>query len=125
MNILELLSKLVVCNHGYKFLENRQVLNQMFTNEDPLFQSTCGIGALKLFGALAHWKPREILYKYNNMTNKMFLNLDDTDLTLIGITLDTIAFIGESNTGKLALDSFGKANCKKNICVDSISFHLI
>lgn len=44
MNILTLLSDLITCKHGHKFLENRHVLNNIFNNSDPLFASTCGIG---------------------------------------------------------------------------------
>lgn len=44
MNVLELLSNLVTCNHGYKFLENNNILNGIFYNTDPLFESSCIIG---------------------------------------------------------------------------------
>lgn len=63
---------------------------------------------MKLFGHLAHWEPTETLQKYAPMTNKMFENLNETDLTVVGVALDTISFIGETNAGKLALESLGK-----------------
>lgn len=53
MNILELLSNLVTCNHGYKFLQSRNVLTGVFSNADPLFESTCIIGTKNCFKKLS------------------------------------------------------------------------
>lgn len=44
MNMLELISNLVTSIHGYKFLQNRNILDSIFCNTDPLFESTIGIG---------------------------------------------------------------------------------
>lgn len=63
---------------------------------------------MRLFGHLAHWKPAEMLTKYSTMTNKLFLKLNEPDLTTVGVALDTIAYIGESNEGKIALEALGK-----------------
>lgn len=62
---------------------------------------------MKLFGHLAHSEPMQSLEKYKYMTNNIFENLNEADLTIVGVALDTIAFIGENNAGKLALESLG------------------
>lgn len=41
MNIMELLSRLAVTNHGYKYLETKGVLMKIFKNSDPFFYQMC------------------------------------------------------------------------------------
>lgn len=127
MNIIELLSQLVITKHGYIFLETQGIIKKIFShfeNEDPLFSAICepgkinsfafyykikmaNLGIIKFFGNMAYWKPTEMISKYPLALDKVFCNIQLDDLTLVGISLDTLGHIGEKNEGKYSLESTG------------------
>ncbi|KAL1488433.1 hypothetical protein ABEB36_014906 [Hypothenemus hampei] len=110
MNVIEILSQLGQSEHGFVFLDETDVLNKIFNiiGEDELTAQLCQPGILKFFGHVAHRNPRELLAKYPIMFDHLFSNIEQSDLTLIAVSLDTIGFIGQTSQGKLALDSTGK-----------------
>ncbi|XP_066248492.1 26S proteasome non-ATPase regulatory subunit 5 [Euwallacea similis] len=109
MNIIEILSQFVKSEHGYMFLDQIGVLNKIFSwiNEDELTMQLCQPGILKFFGHVGHLKPRELLAKHPIVFDHLFSNIESSDLTLIGVSLDVIGYIGQTCQGKIALDSTG------------------
>lgn len=73
------------------------------------------LGSIKLFGHLAHWKPAEMINKYSSMLKKIFGKICESDLTAFSVAFDTLSYIGETNEGKLILDSIGNS-FKSNVC---------
>lgn len=57
---------------------------------------------------MAHFRPIEVLSKYPKLFDRLFMNLESSDLTIVSVTLETLGHIGEPNEGKIALDSTGK-----------------
>lgn len=43
--------------------------------------------------------------RHANMADKLFEKIHDSDMIAFGVAFDTIAYIGETNEGKLVLDS--------------------
>lgn len=60
---------------------------------------------------MAQWKPREMLSTYPKMFDRLFSNIEKADLTIVSVSLDALGVIGQSNQGKLALNSTGKESC--------------
>jgi hypothetical protein len=86
---------------------------------------------MKFFGALAHFQP-DVLAKYPNFTNTMFNLIDDPDISLKMIAIETLSFIAIGRDGKLALNQQGpellipffnshliKFSIQYNICLGS------
>ncbi|XP_050513208.1 26S proteasome non-ATPase regulatory subunit 5 [Diabrotica virgifera virgifera] len=111
MNIVELLTQLGLNIHGYNYLEQNGVLSKLFAliedDEDQITVKFCEPGILKFFGNMAHWKPTELLLKYPKIFDRLFANIESSDLTIVGITLDTLGIIGVTTEGKCALKSTG------------------
>ncbi|XP_063906784.1 26S proteasome non-ATPase regulatory subunit 5 [Zophobas morio] len=110
LNVVELLSQLGLTKHGYGYLELNDTLKKlalMLDGDDLITVQLCEPGILKFFGNMAHWKPMELLSKYPNLYQRMFTNLDSTDFTIVGVSVETLGHIGLSNDGKVALDSTG------------------
>ncbi|KAI4458415.1 26s proteasome non-atpase regulatory subunit 5-related [Holotrichia oblita] len=108
MNIIELLSQLVTCEQGYQYLERNGVMAKFckqLGNEDALFIQLCEPGVLKFFGQLAYWKPNDIVTKYVLILNRICSNIDSDNFTLVGISIETVGHIAETNEGKIALNS--------------------
>ena len=61
---------------------------------------------MKFFGALAHFQPNMML-KYPNFTNTMFNLIDDSDVSLKMISIETLSFIASGPNGKSALNEQG------------------
>lgn len=57
---------------------------------------------------MAHWKPTEVFSKYGSVVQRIYSNVESDDLTNFGVSIDTVAHIGETSDGKLALESAGK-----------------
>ncbi|XP_018333905.1 26S proteasome non-ATPase regulatory subunit 5 [Agrilus planipennis] len=111
INVIEILSKLVVTEHGYKYLESQGVFQKLFQyfNEgsDQLSLQLCEPGILRFFGHMAYWKPTEVLSKYQVPLNRLFHNLESSDFPLVAVSFDILGHIGETNEGKVALDTAG------------------
>lgn len=48
-----------------------------------------------------------MLSKYPKVFDRIFSNLESTDITIVGVSLDTIGIIGLTNAGKITLHSTG------------------
>ncbi|XP_030752120.1 26S proteasome non-ATPase regulatory subunit 5-like [Sitophilus oryzae] len=109
INIIEILSYLGQCDHGYVFLDQNGTLNNIvgFMNEDDLTMQLCQPGILRFFGHVAHKKPLDFFKKYPVVIERLYSNLNIEDMTVLGVSLDTIGYIGQTNEGKLALQSTG------------------
>lgn len=59
---------------------------------------------------MAHSKPLEMFSKYPKIFNRLFTNLESTNLTIVSVSLDTIGIIALTNEGKIALHSTGMLN---------------
>lgn len=66
------------------------------------------LGIIKFFGHMAHWRPTEVFLKHGSVVQRIFSNIESDDLTNLGVSVDTVAHIAETNEGKLALESAGK-----------------
>lgn len=108
MNTLEIFTKLALCKHGYDFLEKNGLINKLLSLlDDDIALNLCEPGILRFFGNIAHWKPLEMLSKYPKVYDRLLSNLKSDNLTIVGISLDTLGHIGSTNEGKIALDSTG------------------
>ncbi|XP_057664519.1 26S proteasome non-ATPase regulatory subunit 5-like [Diorhabda carinulata] len=111
MNIVELLTQLGLSSHGYNYLDQNGILSKLFSliddSNDPLSVQFCEPGILRFFGNMAHWKPMELLSKYPKIFDRLFSNLESSDLIIVGISLETLGVIGRTNQGKCALQSTG------------------
>ncbi|KAB0802039.1 hypothetical protein PPYR_04225 [Photinus pyralis] len=108
MNIIQLLSQLVMTKHGYAYLEVHGITSKILSKlecEDSIPLLLCEPGVLKFFGAMAYRKPEQILVKYAHIIHRIFSIIEETNSTLIGVALDTLGYIGETNEGKFSLDS--------------------
>nr|CAH0105925.1 unnamed protein product [Daphnia galeata] len=110
LNALELITTLASCQHGRHYLERQGIIQKLAGNldeatADPL-ASLLVPGLMKFFGALAHFQP-DILAKYPNFTNTMFNLIDDPDISLRMIAIETLSFIAIGRDGKLALNQQG------------------
>jgi 26S proteasome non-ATPase regulatory subunit 5 len=107
---LELITTLASCPHGRDYLERQGIIQKLAGNldeatADPL-ASLLVPGLMKFFGALAHFQP-DVLAKYPNFTNTMFNLIDDPDISLKMIAIETLSFIAIGRDGKLALNQQG------------------
>ena len=110
LNALELVTTLGSCQHGRDFLDRRGTIQKLASNldgatADPL-ASLLVPGLMKFFGALAHFQPNMML-KYPNFTNTMFNLIDDSDVSLRMISIETLSFIASGPNGKSALNEQG------------------
>ena len=110
LNALELLTTLVSCQHGRDYLQERGTIAKLAcqldqATADPL-ASLLVPGLMKFFGALAHFQP-EIITKYPNFTNTMFNLVNDADVSLQMIAIETMSFIATAPEGKILLDQQG------------------
>lgn len=116
LNALELVTTLASCQHGRDYLERQGITQKLASNldqatADPL--ATLRVpGIMKFFGALAHFQPN-VLSKYPNFTATMFNLIDDSDISLKMISIETLSFIAIERDGKLALSQLGMLICIK------------
>ncbi|KAJ8973371.1 hypothetical protein NQ317_007184 [Molorchus minor] len=111
MNVVELLTQLGLSMFGFYYLSEKGILDNLFAivedEEDPVTVQLCEPGILKFFGHMAHWKPIELLSKYPKLFDRLFSNIESSDLIIVGVSLDTLGIIGLSSEGKIALNSTG------------------
>jgi 26S proteasome non-ATPase regulatory subunit 5 len=110
LNALELITTLSSCQHGRDYLERQGIIQKLAGNLDeatanPL-ASLLVPGLMKFFGALAHFQP-DVLARYPNFTNTMFNLIDDPDVSMRMITIETLSFIATERDGKFALNQQG------------------
>ncbi|KAL3288064.1 hypothetical protein HHI36_002515 [Cryptolaemus montrouzieri] len=110
MNIIEILSQLGLSEHGFEYLESKNIfvqLSQMLKSDDLLEVQLSEPGILKFFGNIGHWKPREIVEKYSFVLFRMFKNIEVSDFSIFGVSIDALGYIAVKPDGKYALDSLG------------------
>ncbi|CAG9822654.1 unnamed protein product [Phaedon cochleariae] len=111
MNIIEIIIDLGLSPHGFIFLEESGILKELFSvlddSENPITLELCQPGILKFFGNLAQWRPIEMMSKYPKVVDRIYSNVESSDLTVVKVSLDTIGIIGSSNEGKRALLASG------------------
>jgi 26S proteasome non-ATPase regulatory subunit 5 len=105
LNALELITTLASCQHGRDYLERQGIIQKLAGNldeatADPL-ASLLVPGLMKFFGALAHFQP-DVLARYPNFTNTMFNLIDDSDVSMRMIAIETTSFIATERDGKFA-----------------------
>jgi 26S proteasome non-ATPase regulatory subunit 5 len=110
LNALELITTLASCQHGRDYLERQGIIQKLAGNldeatADPL-ASLLVPGLMKFLGALAHFQP-DVLARYPNFTNTMFNLIDDSDVSLRMIAIETLSFIATERGGKFALNQQG------------------
>ncbi|KAK4883481.1 hypothetical protein RN001_006800 [Aquatica leii] len=110
MNIIELLGQLVVTEHGYQYLESKGTISKIlntYDSSDVASVQICEPGILRFFGHLAHWKPSEAITKHAKIVNRIYTAIQEVDSGVIGVCLDTLGYIGETNDGKFSLETTG------------------
>ncbi|KAF5302726.1 hypothetical protein FQR65_LT08468 [Abscondita terminalis] len=110
MNVIELLGQLVVTQHGYQYLESNGTISKIlnaYDNDDLTVIQLCEPGILKFFGHMAHWKPNDAITNNPKIINRIFTVIQELDLGSIGVALDTLGYIGQTNEGKYILESTG------------------
>jgi 26S proteasome non-ATPase regulatory subunit 5 len=110
LNAIELITTIASCQHGRDYLERQGIIQKLAGNldeatADPL-ASLLVPGLMKFFGALAHFQP-DVLAKYPNFTNTMFNLIDDSDVSVRMIAIETLSFIATGRNGKIALNMQG------------------
>ncbi|XP_050296589.1 26S proteasome non-ATPase regulatory subunit 5 [Anthonomus grandis grandis] len=109
MNIIEILCHLAEKEHGFFYLDQNGVLDKIFalTNDDDITSQLCKPGVIKFFGRVGIKKPRELVAKYPALLDYLYSNIESSDLTIVGVSLDAIGHIGSTPFGKIALSSTG------------------
>lgn len=110
LNALELLKTLVSVQHGRDYLQRQGTIQKLANSlnqatSDPL-ASLIVPGLMKFFGALAHFQPG-IMEEIANFTDSLFNLIDDPDLVLSVIAIETLSFISTGPGGKAALSRQG------------------
>jgi len=106
LNALELLTVLMSDKHGRGYLIQKRIIEKL---SDKLSQSVSDIlaslivpGLLKFLGTFAYHQP-EMLSEYSAFTNTLFNLIQDSDLSLQIVAIETISFISTEEQGKRAL----------------------
>lgn len=103
-----------------KIIFERQGITQKFASNldqvtmDPL-ASLRVPGIRKFFDALAHFQP-VVLSKYPNFTATMLTLLDDSDISLKMISIETPSFIAIERDGKLDVTHVPPAQVWRRTC---------
>ncbi|XP_045470633.1 26S proteasome non-ATPase regulatory subunit 5-like [Harmonia axyridis] len=108
MNVIEILSQLGRTEYGFEYLESNNVmldLCSILKSNNSVDLQLCEPGILKFFGNIGYCKPNKIVEKYSYILKRMFENLNSTDYILVGVSLDSIGYIGSTVNGKHALES--------------------
>lgn len=50
-------------------------------------------------------RPEEIIRTYSSVVDHIFSNLESEDLTVLGVSLDTVGIIASKDRGKFALET--------------------
>lgn len=74
------------------------------------------LGILRFFGNVARDRIKELLETQPKVFDRLFSNIESSDLTIVGVSLDTLGIIGLSNEGKCALYKTGKFYVSLNCC---------
>ncbi|XP_013402299.1 26S proteasome non-ATPase regulatory subunit 5 isoform X1 [Lingula anatina] len=111
LNCIEMLSQLAMCQHGLLYLDQQGVLGKLETmmgniESDPMMGLLLP-GLIKFFGSVAFLHPKEIMTKYKTFVNMVFSYLECQDVTLRGVAVQTLGFIGSTAEGKLTFDKMG------------------
>ncbi|XP_044745627.1 26S proteasome non-ATPase regulatory subunit 5 [Coccinella septempunctata] len=110
MNVIEILSQLGKTEYGFEYLESHDVISKLgsiLKSDDSIDLQLCQPGILKFFGNIGNCQPNRIIEQYSYVLKKMFENINSSDFSLVGVSLDTIGYIGSTTNGKCALDSMG------------------
>ena len=110
LNALELLRTLAACQHGRNYLESKGTFQKLAENlnqatADPL-ASLIVPGLMKFFGSAAHFQP-DLMARYPNFTHTMFNLIEDSDISLAIIAVETLSFIATGIGGKQELNQQG------------------
>ncbi|XP_022921274.2 26S proteasome non-ATPase regulatory subunit 5 [Onthophagus taurus] len=118
LNIIELLSTFAEMEHGCTYLENCKVLSKLCDSlqdtENVVYLQLCEPGILKFFGHIAHQNPDILIETYPFVLNHLFMNLNSNDNTTLGVTLNTLSYIVDTDESKLKIDRIG-VNLYKSI----------
>lgn len=110
LNALELLRNLAACRHGRDYLRRQGTIQKLANNlneaTSDALASLIVPGLLKFFGALAHFDPT-VVSEYSNFTDTLFNLIEDTDVSLSIIAIETLSFIATGCDGKLILNQQG------------------
>ena len=112
LNALELLRTLVTVQHGRDYLQRQGTIQKLANSlnestSDPL-ASLIVPGLLKFFGALAHFQP-DVVEHYANFIDTLFNLIEDPDVVLSVVAIETLSFISSGIGGKAALNRQGIA----------------
>ena len=110
LNALELLRTLAACQNGRNYLEKKGIFQKLADNlnqatADPL-ASLIVPGLMKFFGSAAHFQP-DLISRFPNFTDTMFNLIDDSDVSLGIIAVETLSFIATGVGGKQVLNQQG------------------
>ena len=87
-------------NFNYKYSKSLFV-------DDNLRMLIFVAGLIKFFGNVARVHPKEVCDKFPIFIRTVMDLLDDPNITLRGISIETVGFIGGTVEGKLAFDKIG------------------
>ncbi|XP_046403151.1 26S proteasome non-ATPase regulatory subunit 5-like [Ischnura elegans] len=107
-NALQLLGKLAAPEHGARYVNDVGVAETLAqtlarASEDPLSSSLLLPELLKFFGGIGHIRPHDVLSTYPAFANSLFDALSSADVSIIGVAMETVGFVGLTGRGKQAL----------------------
>ncbi|XP_037081121.1 26S proteasome non-ATPase regulatory subunit 5-like, partial [Pollicipes pollicipes] len=113
LNALELLTTLARADHGFEHLEAEGVtqrLEKLLTvPEDASMHDYILPGVMKFFGQVGHDRPEHVLSRYPSFAANLLSMAAEPDHTRRLSALDTLACLGMTVAGKLALGRQGTA----------------
>ena len=120
LNALELLAELAAHQHGREYLSQKQIIqklsNKLNQSVLDLLASLIVPGMLKFLGTFAQYQP-EMLAEYPAFTDTVFHLIQDSDLPLQIVAIETVSYISTGNQGKRTL-----ANLPGELLIEFVLF---
>lgn len=109
LNVLEFVSDLVSCSHGFKYLEQHGFIAAMENSmDDALNDSFFATGYMKFFGCLCFVQPDLVNSRFKNFVNFMFSSILKKNPNTLTVAVETLGIVGSLPKGKLALHNSGQ-----------------
>lgn len=109
MNILKILEILTLTNHGFQYLEKRNIIVKLIGRIEKMELSPLDKimvpGLMKFFGKLAMNYPEKIYNGYPIVIETLLDSISSGDLNILPAAFDTLGYLAQKNDGKICLST--------------------
>lgn len=104
LNVMEILSELVVTEHGLAYLEQQGLFPRLMTALENIdMMPILFPGFIKFFGSVANSHPEKIFTKFSHICKPLFETIIANDSSTLSPCLETLGVLGRSKQGKVGL----------------------